>query len=57
MKGKVRKNTVATKNQGDSLIRTTTINSGGWEDEPYRSPTIHDIRRKIGRIPSDARHS
>ena len=45
-----------TINNGDSLIKTTMINSGGWKDEPYRSPTIRDIRRKIGRRPSDARH-
>jgi transposase-like protein len=31
---------------GYSLISTTTINSGGWKDEPHRSPIIHDIRRE-----------
>jgi len=29
----------------NSLITTTKIYSGGLKDEPYRSPTIHDIRR------------
>jgi hypothetical protein len=42
---------------GDSLITTTTINSGGWKDEPHRTPTIHDFRREIRRIPSGTRHS
>ena len=42
---------------GDSLITTTTINSGGWKDEPDRTPTIHDIRREIRRIPSGSRQS
>jgi hypothetical protein len=45
------------KKFGDSLITTTTINSGGWKDEPHRSPTIHDIRREIRGIPSDTRYS
>jgi hypothetical protein len=43
------------KKKGDSLITTTKINSGGWMNEPDRTPTIHDIRRKIGRISSSTR--
>jgi hypothetical protein len=42
---------------GDSLIATTTINSGGWMDEPHRTPTIHDIRRECRRVSSGTRYS
>jgi hypothetical protein len=42
---------------GDSLITTTKIYSGGWKDEPYRTPTIHNIRRESSRISESARDS
>jgi hypothetical protein len=29
---------------------TTTINSGGWKDEPQKAPTIYDIRRESGNV-------